>query len=430
MVATTPGSGFTVQGSGGTSTPTDTIANSILSNLYGLATEPGYSPQTITGGGNQQAPNPGTLKTGLLQINSTGNLNLNIPTNYLYAGISNSSNSPVTIVGSGTSNQSVVSGSNGGLNFNSNGGSGVFAALGGNNVFTDNGGPNTGNWSVNFGAGNDTANISVGNDTISPGGGNNWVYLSNPDPNSKEVVNSSGGNDSIHIDSGLVTVNATGAGTQDFIGVFGGSLTFVGGSGTSATILGMASSGDSISGRNGIFVGGTGGNNTIQATGSHNSTLIGGGNGDILSVSGSGNDSLKAGLGNETLTAAHGSGSYVFYAYDSQDTVTAPAGPSNTTMIGGPNSDTFVSGAGNATITGGGGNDVFSFFNRAAGTTHVTITDFNVGDQLGFIGYGAGYQPQFAAVTGGWAALLPGGSTITLDTTATLAQVMGTVTSA
>jgi len=258
--------------------------------------------------------------------------------------------SSAIIVGSGGTNQRILSGT-GDLTFIATDGSGTIVTGGGdaNITITRH---DHGNWLIATGSGDDHINaLGDGADTIMAGTGKNTIQLG---AGTYSVV--SAGTDRIFAGAGAETITAS---QSIYIDAGHSSLNFVNGSGASTVLGGTGSVTIDGGSGGGVFKGGTAGDN-LMAAGTGAATLFGAGNGDLLIAQGSTAQLLHAGLGNETLNGAAATGGNV---YD------ASAG--NTTILAGAGSDTFLFVKGNA-----GGRDL--------------IIDFTSGpDKIALSGYGS-----------------------------------------
>lgn len=139
-----------------------------------------------------------------------------------------------------------------------------------------------------------------------------------------------------------------------------------------------------VTGGNGVFLGGPAGHNVLTGGWQGSAILIGGGDGDVLTAGAispyglSGQDALVAGPGAETLTGAGTNTAVSFYAGPGADLMVAGNGPSQ-----------MLDGTGAATMVGGSGLDLFAFAQGHAAA--VTIQAFNPSlNYLSLIGFPAG----------------------------------------
>lgn len=297
----------------------------------------------------------------------------------------------------GTSNLTVLGGTNAGISFRAGSQSGTFLAGSGDKLFQGSNLSNAGNWTINTGDGNDIINSGNGNNTISAGAGENTITLGR----GVNYVHSYG-QDTITADAGVQNITLNGASSfvdvadnslvvdnagyqQITVGggstVTGGSYDYINLAGTTGTVNGgqlstiSAATGDfqvtqtdqaniDIAG-NLTFIRGTG-QTTITAG---QSTIFGAQGLDAIVNSTSGTSLFVANSGNETLDGA--SSVFGIHAFGNVAGTTG-----SQLFIGGSASDTLVGGVGDATLTGGSGAaNVFGFRNSIAGGNY-TITDF------------------------------------------------------
>jgi hypothetical protein len=411
--------------SGGVTIPglsaNDTLGAAILNVLNNILTTSGTSVSgaTTSPGTNGAiqltipSVNGSTSVVGI--VSTSGVLNLADPNqpsdlDALVINPPGGSNS-VTVLGSGVQNNfAIVADQYTNLDFYTDGGSGTVYGAGGNNLLgTPTAPSSTSAWDFTATAGNNTVISASGNNTVSMGTGNNLIAAQG---GTTQVTSS--GDDTVLVTAGAATINVAPGGSDIVAAYNTGSLNFVSESANPSTVFGTNTSGDYISGGTvagggGVFVGGTGGNNTL-ISGQGNTTLIGGGTGDNLSVTGSGHDLVMAGSGNETLNASTATGQVSVYAY------LGTTSGSSAVITGSTGADTFLAaGNTNATITGDGGNDVYEVMKGHAPQT-ITITDWTSSDTLQIYGYGT---PTFTSVAGGFQATLSDGSVITLKTSVT-----------
>ena len=289
--------------------------------------------------------------------------------------------------GNGTQNQQVLA-DNGGLIYNTGGGSGTIIAGDGANFIAT---PTIGGsgFSITTGAGNDIILAQSGANTISAGGGVNLIGVRGND-----TISLSGSTDFVigsTTASAGSTITATEVGSGN-VGIAPNSenLNFVGGTGVATVYAGTGSDTITLGTGGGIVAGGLGGNNVINGgAGSGGSTLFGGGSGDLLTARGFASTTLIAGAGNETLTGANSSANNVFYGLGSKVTGSA-------TLQGGNGADAFIIGApGTVSVNGGPGQDLIAIVAGGGGT--VNIGGFNAAEKVTLQGFAAGSVAEATA---------------------------------
>ena len=279
--------------------------------------------------------------------------------------------------GNGTQNQQVIA-DNGGLTYNTGGGSGtIIAGDGANFIATPTIGG--GRFAINTGAGNDIIFAQSGANTVNAGGGVNLLLIRGND-----TISLFGSTDIIVGSPGASpgnTITATESGSGNVaIAPNNENLNFVGGAGVATVFAGNGSDTITLGTGGGIVAGGLGGNNVINGgAGAAGSTLFGGGNGDLLSANGFAITTLAAGAGNETLTGANSSANNVFYGL-------GPKVTGSVTLQGGNGADTFIIGApGTVSVNGGPGQDLIAIVAGGRGT--VNIGNFTSAERVTLQGF-------------------------------------------
>jgi hypothetical protein len=370
-------------------TPGDqSVTQSLLNAAFAsLQTAPSVVANTasVLGGTFTLPPvtSPGTVGVASITGSVSGSLFLGTG----YQVLTNIDSAPITVVGNGGTNVFIGSGSQGGLTFNANGGTGTVAAGGGSNLV---GSPSTvsSSYSYNLDGTKNTVVAFSGNNTVNFGGSSGGDLTGAT--NGNDLINIGGANDTVVIGTGSMTVNVSVGGSA-LIGAVDangkpttGNLTFINQSALGSTIFGGAGS-DTINGgpgAGGVFVGGTGGNNVITS-GTGNTTIFAGGNNDLISVVGSGSDFINGASGNETLSAATATGN-----------------------------DTFNAASGNLSIfasTVSGTADTFDFVNGQTKGATDTIFNFTSSDVVSLSGYAGSNPPGYTSSP------IAGGTMITLS---------------
>jgi hypothetical protein len=159
---------------------------------------------------------------------------------------------------------------------------------------------------------------------------------------SRIVINASGGNDVIHLDSQNLS-SSTALRVRTTVNLGDGNNVVYG-----------SSRGDFIycgNGNNVIYAGN--GRNYIRG-GNGNNLIYGGNSGDTITIYGAGRNTIYGGTGNDTIYG--GSGLDLIYGGAGDDHI--DGGPGGDTIYGGAGNDTLIGGAGDDYLYGGPGNNV------------------------------------------------------------------------
>ena len=265
---------------------------------------------------------------------------------------------PATVIGGGSTDQTVLA-SDGGL---------VFRAQTGNSTVDAGGGANK----ITFGTGDDEFLSTDGNNTVFAGSGSDTIAAGR-------------GTNRIVLGSGSAQVISTGT---DHIILGSGTETVTSGAGPGGVFITGASS-VSGSGYNLTFIGGTSAATITGGAGSY--SIHGGAGGGVFNGASGGDNSIVGGSG----------------------AVTIRGGGAGDTLMGGAANDLIQAGAGNETLGGGRGDNIFGFVNSISGGTNsnYVVTDFNHNDLISLTGYNpneVNYIVEHQVVSGA-------GDTLTLD---------------
>jgi hypothetical protein len=332
-------------------------------------------------------------------VQNAGANNGTVPAGYLGIIDAFDAAHPATVTGANQTGETVLG--QGGLTFNTNGGSGFYLTSGGGNVFAGTG--TGGDWTVLFDGGNNTvfgnsANLNIADNGALPstvGAGNNQIWLGS----GADTVTSFG-SDTVFGGSGNATIFAASAGGTPDV-VFGGSghLLFVASTGNNtvvaggaATVFGGSGSGLYVEGSGSFLLDAQNGADTVfgaTALGTTGTSDLFAQNGGSITFFGDTRNLLIAGPGNVTLNAGGSTGDNAFFGNSGADS-----------LVGGAGTNFFVAGFnGGSTMSGGANVNTFAFVNGAAGGNDL-IQNWNANDQLLLAGYAPGGITK-QKVTGG-----------------------------